>query len=387
MPRPNLASTFVVLLEYTKLAQPLHLHHDIALLHGGLVSSLALPQYCSIAAPDNESSLSIKSEMDRRAQVYGFCAAATNSFWLKTLPMLQFPSAGIHFPRPRSIQVSPLVNSHNTSSGDSFPPAQEILTSYRSLLTPRSNGHDSQPLNLSYDETFVLAMTHMSQVSILEGLADTSIEADGHNRHLHAIAMLTRELDMREANTSQAKIKVPKTLSRDIRALLQLMAIRNHFHGGLYDSHALFRNDASLLASDISTHIGPFAPSLDSTLCLLEDCVRNLEQPATTGVAFFLRTHMSSWGLEIALSTFESALFLAKWINQLQSVAMPSQFAWSSVDMVDRTPLCRSFLEISISLLKFWSYVFMSMENKEYVKFLGETLLNYADILASPAEI
>jgi hypothetical protein len=139
-----------------------------------------------------------------------------------------------------------------------------------------------------------------------------------------------------------------------------------------------------------------------------------LEQPATFGVAFFVRAFVANWGFEAVLSTFESSLLLAQWINTFHTVHVPSpggycffiwrpvsSFAncyvekstslesvlqilpavWSSVDGVTQPPLYTSYQEAGISVLEFWSHVFCHAGNKPFVNLLGQTLFQYAEIL------
>lgn len=143
--------------------------------------------------------------------------------------------------------------------------------------------------------------------------------------HRKAIAMLRQELKTCQASPSPMMSHMQEILSRDIEALVQLMAIRLHFYTGLYDFRIICQNDPSLLAQDIHAHIGPSTWSQEALFPTIESCVRSLEQAATTGVAFFVRTHISSWGFEVVLSKFESAILLAKWIYRFQEVRTPTQ--------------------------------------------------------------
>lgn len=70
----------------------------------------------------------------------------------------------------------------------------------------------------------------------------------------------------------------------------------------------------------------------------------------------------------------------------LEEVLQLLPVAWSSIGRIDQPPSCTDFVETAISVLKFWSNVFKDPENKDFVKFLGQTLYSYANILMHQSE-
>jgi hypothetical protein len=112
------------------------------------------------------------------------------------------------------------------------------------------------------------------------------------------------------------------TLFDDTEALFRLIRVRLALNW-LYDagSNVLYSQNSCQLASILYRLPEPRPASLDLLISAISDSVDILEEPATTGMAFFVRSISSYWSIEQLILTFESALLLCKWLSHVTKIA------------------------------------------------------------------
>jgi hypothetical protein len=70
---------------------------------------------------------------------------------------------------------------------------------------------------------------------------------------------------------------------------------------------------------------GPYQALVLSSWFDMNELARYLEEPANTGVIFFIRSQVSCWSLEKIMTVFESITILASWIYYLDNGNVSSQ--------------------------------------------------------------
>ncbi|KZL77185.1 hypothetical protein CT0861_06867 [Colletotrichum tofieldiae] len=152
-----------------------------------------------------------------------------------------------------------------------------------------------------------------------------------------------------------------------------------------------YRENSSQLADALEKpHFEVNEHSSQSLLLAVNHCLDFLEEPANTGFAYYIHHYASAWGFEIAIWTFESAVFMSKWLdhcmigkssthdllierakNLLVMAFSSLQDAFELSNGVDVDNLPRLTLQ-------FWGQVLSELKTKPFAMRLGKAL----DILA-----
>lgn len=224
-------------------------------------------------------------------------------------------------------------------------------------------------------------------------------------------------LALQARETSSQEIE---RLNCDTEIILRLVLVRLAFNASPDLGIGSFYTRSPLqIANSLFECLAPCSATSDILLLVIRHCIDLLEEPATTGVTFFVRSRTSCWGLESLILAFESNLLLCKWMMQFNSIYVASQgmpvppsvcltkdsktwteesdlvrrvltllpSAWSSVDGADDLPPNLNPNDLSLVLVRFWANVLRAPENKPFAIFLGHTLSEYAKVMENAAPL
>lgn len=114
-------------------------------------------------------------------------------------------------------------------------------------------------------------------------------------------------------------------LRNDCRGLLRLVYSRRLIESSGSTSLTLNLFDPTRIASELMNPPSEIHLSSALILPVIEEYVGLMEEPADSGVSFFVRMSASTWGFEMALSVFYSAILVTKWLSHLISRQIRSQ--------------------------------------------------------------
>ncbi|KAJ0130968.1 hypothetical protein HZ326_25940 [Fusarium oxysporum f. sp. albedinis] len=156
--------------------------------------------------------------------------------------------------------------------------------------------------------------------------------------------------------------------------MLQLALTRAALHSGRNQIQTLYTpSPAKVPTLTRGGSATPQALTVSSWLSMTE-MAHYLEEPANTGVTFFIRSQVSCWSFEKTMAVFESMIILASWISEMEvfnNVRTLLQLASSSMEKMDDQIMHLGPRKFAAALLNFWGYVFGDAQNKPLTKQLG----------------
>lgn len=111
----------------------------------------------------------------------------------------------------------------------------------------------------------------------------------------------------------------------DTEVLLQLALTRAVLHTSHIQVQTMYTPSPSKLPALAQDGPGPYKALALSSWFDMNELARYLEEPANTGVTFFIRSQVSCWSLEKIITVFESMTILASWICHLDDRNVSSQ--------------------------------------------------------------
>jgi hypothetical protein len=114
-------------------------------------------------------------------------------------------------------------------------------------------------------------------------------------------------------------------LVNDTKVLLQLALTRAVLHTGHVQVQTMYTLSPAKLPALTQDGPGPYQALALSSWFDMNELACYLEEPANTGVTFFIRSQVSCWSLEKIMTVFESMTILASWICYLHDANVSSQ--------------------------------------------------------------
>ncbi|KAG7404133.1 Regulatory protein ADR1 [Fusarium oxysporum f. sp. rapae] len=398
-----LAATFLLLLEYTKLEQAKDVTQTTGIWQSGLIYYLSISGDHTSSMLESEKCFTqwVQRETERRTQLFGCCASTLNTFLFEFLPGLSKMPSYLQLPCPPDAWACP--------TSDEFRPRQRAQDERMEPLLPwfdnflsRVDAATAPQLDASALELpYIVAALLSNRIMALSNPSLSNLPTGWIEQQHRLIAKTATDYLLTRQSSAPYRQRVG-TLFDDTEALFRLIRVRLAFNWPSdAGSNFLYSQSSCQLASILYKLPEPRPASLDLLIPAISDCVDILEEPATTGIAFFVRSISSYWSVEQLVLAFESALLLCKWLSHVHITKIASQgelelvwrvqalipCAWSSVDGVDDLAPDLDAKDLALSLVRFWAEVFKTPGNKPFAHLLGENLSEYANMMAHSQSI
>ncbi|KAK2469231.1 hypothetical protein H9L39_19212 [Fusarium oxysporum f. sp. albedinis] len=370
-----LAIAFMLLLELVKLEQPVDIFQQLQILQSGLVCFLQpKPQ-------DTEAGTTwcdwFEAETSRRTQAFGLLSVVSHQSICSPQSLVSLECLNLKFPCSETVWNSTIPDPIRQETGIGSAYSGTVAELIENLFSKTGSQQDIQLQSLPIQSLFIFAAGLLHRVTLLSQIPDSILSDDfiivGYRRLVEVVTRCRQILATVESST---------VLLKDTEAMLQLALTRAALHSGRNQIQTLYTpSPAKVPTLTRGGSATPQALTVSSWLSMTE-MAHYLEEPANTGVTFFIRSQVSCWSFEKTMAVFESMIILASWISEMEvfnNVRTLLQLASSSMEKMDDQIMHLGPRKFAAALLNFWGYVFGDAQNKPLTKQLGKKLREYAD--------
>ncbi|KAH7256034.1 hypothetical protein BKA59DRAFT_466831 [Fusarium tricinctum] len=382
----DLASAFLFLLEFVKLEQPSDVFQQLQIMQSALVCFLKPRSRGNQPEPTWRDW--VEAETIQRTQAFGFLSVVPHQSICSPQTLVALESLNLRFPCSETVRNSTKSDAFRQEPGIGQVYSGTVAELIDSLFSKTGPQQDVQLQNFPIQSLFILAAALLHRVTLLSQMP-TSVLSDDliiveYRRLVEIVAECRRVLATMDSSS---------VLVNDTKVLLQLALTRAVLHTGHVQVQTMYTPSPAKLPALTQDGPGPYQALALSSWFDMNELACYLEEPANTGVTFFIRSQVSCWSLEKIMTVFESMTILASWICYLHDANVSSQEmgvfynvrtllqnASSSMEMMDDRIMSLGPKEVAIILLKFWGNIFMDTQNKPFAKQLGEKLCGYAEV-------